>query len=500
MKSHLRRSASSAAARRSGVHSESRSRRSCASTRRSARAARRSGVGSAHSRITATGLRCLCHMSRTVRLAHLAVKLARSGTDKRIVIAAHKPAQGGGTALDALIDAAAGILAADSLEDTLARIAHHLQALLPYDDLTVYEVDAEGTGLRPVFALGMWVERDHGRDALGRAGRRPAGWCATAARATCPTPASTTSAPSCRAPTSTPRRSSACRCSPMTASSATLNVYRVGADRAFTDAEVALVERFATMAALAYDSARQRDTLREQAAHRRPHRAAQPPRRAGAAAARDRAPPRPQAARSASSSRPRPLQAHQRLATATPRATRRSRAAAAGCARSSARATPSAASAARSSCSSCPASTATAAAEAAERARAALGDVAVGGRPLDVLRGRRHVPGRRDARRRAAARARRRRALRRQARRPRPDPPLRRATSPPARRRRRARRDRGAAAPARGRDPSRSSSPCSSSPPAASAGYEALARIPDGPSAGPTSGSPRRTAPVSAPR
>jgi hypothetical protein len=66
--------------------------------------------------------------------------------------------QVGGTALDALIDAAAGILAADSLEDTLARIAHHLQALLPYDDLTVYEVGMAGAGLRPVFALGAWVQ------------------------------------------------------------------------------------------------------------------------------------------------------------------------------------------------------------------------------------------------------------------------------------------------------------------------------------------------------
>ena len=43
-----------------------------------------------------------------------------------------------------------------------------------------------------------------------------------------------------------------------------LNVYRTGADVAFTDEEVALVERFATMAALAYDSARQRDVLREE--------------------------------------------------------------------------------------------------------------------------------------------------------------------------------------------------------------------------------------------
>ena len=43
-----------------------------------------------------------------------------------------------------------------------------------------------------------------------------------------------------------------------------LNVYRTGADVPFSDAEVELVERFATMAALAYDSARQRDRLREE--------------------------------------------------------------------------------------------------------------------------------------------------------------------------------------------------------------------------------------------
>ena len=46
---------------------------------------------------------------------------------------------------------------------------------------------------------------------------------------------------------------------------AALNVYRIGVDKSFSDAEVAQVERFATMAALAFDSARQRDTLREQA-------------------------------------------------------------------------------------------------------------------------------------------------------------------------------------------------------------------------------------------
>ena len=57
-----------------------------------------------------------------------------------------------------------------------------------------------------------------------------------------------------------------------------LNVYRTGADAAFSDEEVELVERFATMAALAYDSARQRDSLRRAGAAGRADRAAEPPR------------------------------------------------------------------------------------------------------------------------------------------------------------------------------------------------------------------------------
>ena len=44
-----------------------------------------------------------------------------------------------------------------------------------------------------------------------------------------------------------------------------LNVSRAGQDSPFSREEVALVERFATMAALAYDSARQRDVLRVEA-------------------------------------------------------------------------------------------------------------------------------------------------------------------------------------------------------------------------------------------
>ena len=62
------------------------------------------------------------------------------------------------SALEALVDAAAGILAADSLSDTLGRIAHHLGELLVYDELSVYEVDRAAGMLVPVFALGEYAD------------------------------------------------------------------------------------------------------------------------------------------------------------------------------------------------------------------------------------------------------------------------------------------------------------------------------------------------------
>ena len=271
------------------------------------------------------------------------------------MIAQQTPAQRGGTALDALIDAAAGILAADSLKDTLGRIAHHLQALLPYDDLTVYEVEDGGQALRPVFALGAWVEEIMAESLSVNSGTT--GWVVRNRR--------TRNVPNSRFDTistvvpGTVNDDEAFVCVPLLAHDrvvGTLNVYRTGDDRAFTEAEVALVERFATMAALAYEAARQREHLRHQAAtdgltgllnHRGSQEVLR--REIETAAARRHAAQRRRR-------RPRPLQAHQRLASATRRATRRSRPPPQSSARWSAPATPSAGSAARSSCSSCRAS------------------------------------------------------------------------------------------------------------------------------------------------
>jgi GAF domain-containing protein len=180
-----------------------------------------------------------------------------------LVSLATQPSAGRGSALEALVDAAAGILAADSLDGTLGRISHHLRSLLRYDDLTVYEIDDTQAFLRPVFAVGDWVEEIlSDRIPLGTG---ITGW---AVRHRCTrNVANSQLEPLCNVVAGTPQDAEAFVCVPLLAEErvvGALNVYRVGADMAFSDEEVQLVERFATMAALAYDSARQRETLREQ--------------------------------------------------------------------------------------------------------------------------------------------------------------------------------------------------------------------------------------------
>ncbi|MBE2318406.1 EAL domain-containing protein [Solirubrobacter sp. CPCC 204708] len=168
-----------------------------------------------------------------------------------------------GAALEALVDAASGILAADSLDGTLGRIAHHLQALLRYDDLTVYEVDEALGVLRPVFAVGNWVD-----EALADPiplGTGVTGWVVEHRR-TRNVPNSGHE-PLCSVVGGTDDEPEAFVCVPLLARErvvGALNVYRALGSGSFSAAEVELVERFATMAALAYDSARQRETLRDQ--------------------------------------------------------------------------------------------------------------------------------------------------------------------------------------------------------------------------------------------
>ncbi len=186
-----------------------------------------------------------------------------SPTDHGSVTVQLSPEAGRSSALEALVEAAAGILAADSLEGTLGRIAHHLRALLSYDDLTVYEIDDAAGLLCPVFAVGDWV--DEVLENPIPLGTGITGWV-VANRETRNVP-NVCEEPLSNVVAGTPDEPEAFVCVPLLARErvlGALNVYRNGVNAAFSDEEVELVERFATMAALAYDSARQRDTLREQ--------------------------------------------------------------------------------------------------------------------------------------------------------------------------------------------------------------------------------------------
>jgi diguanylate cyclase (GGDEF)-like protein len=60
--------------------------------------------------------------------------------------------------LEAIIDAAAGVLAQKSLTATLDGMARALQPIVPFSSLAVYEADHEARLLVPVYAVGRWVE------------------------------------------------------------------------------------------------------------------------------------------------------------------------------------------------------------------------------------------------------------------------------------------------------------------------------------------------------
>ena len=162
--------------------------------------------------------------------------------------------------LEALLEAAAAVLAADSLDDTLRRMAIHLRELVPYDDLAVYElVSAEL--LSPVLAAGRWADEvmaESFSPEVGITGQ------AVRERRTRNIPRVDLD-PQGEIVAGTAPEPEALVCVPLMVEQraiGALNVYRLGEQAAFSKTEAQVVERFATMAALAFDSARQREMLR----------------------------------------------------------------------------------------------------------------------------------------------------------------------------------------------------------------------------------------------
>jgi diguanylate cyclase (GGDEF)-like protein len=163
--------------------------------------------------------------------------------------------------LEALLEAAAAVLAADSLEDTLRRMATHLKALVPHDDLAVYELVDAGRTLRAAFAAGRWADEvmaesfPHDVGITGQAVRE---------KRTRNIPRVDLD-PQGDLVAGTVHEPEALICVPLLVEHraiGALNVYRLGEQAAFSAAEAQVVERFAMMAALAFDSARQREVLR----------------------------------------------------------------------------------------------------------------------------------------------------------------------------------------------------------------------------------------------
>jgi diguanylate cyclase (GGDEF)-like protein len=173
--------------------------------------------------------------------------------------------------LESIIDAVAGVLAEQSLDATLQAMARALTGIVPFTSLAVYEVDADRNALIPVFAEGHYVEEtmadapDIDDSITGKVVRfrqmvhlepgHP--WFGRYVIE------------------GTPQDQEAIVFCPLIVGDrviGTLNVWREdsapgfhSAAPTFSPEEAQLIRRFATLAALAYDNARRRELLSEQA-------------------------------------------------------------------------------------------------------------------------------------------------------------------------------------------------------------------------------------------
>jgi diguanylate cyclase (GGDEF)-like protein len=169
------------------------------------------------------------------------------------------------TGLEAIIDAATGVLAAQSLEETLQGMADALLPIVRYTSLAVYEVVWAERILTPLLATGSYVPET--------LGSRP------------PLDGSITGSAVLRAevicvasgdpllgqfvmPGTPESDSEALLVAPLLVGNAvvgTLNVWREEENALFLPEEALLLRRFASLAAMAYANSAQREQLRAQA-------------------------------------------------------------------------------------------------------------------------------------------------------------------------------------------------------------------------------------------
>jgi diguanylate cyclase (GGDEF)-like protein len=156
------------------------------------------------------------------------------------------------------------ILSEFSLDTLLDRIADTLGELVPYDTLTIYEADEARRLLTPVMARDQWVEQIlQSRTSFGDG---ITGWAAEQRQAVLANQAHLD--PRVQVIPGTPNEPEALISVPLIARGhvkGVLNIYRIGADAAFTEEEFELAKRFGDAAALAMDNAQIRANLELQA-------------------------------------------------------------------------------------------------------------------------------------------------------------------------------------------------------------------------------------------
>jgi diguanylate cyclase (GGDEF)-like protein len=156
------------------------------------------------------------------------------------------------------------VLAEQSLDALLERIADTVGELVPYEELVVYEVDASQRQLLPVLVRSEWEEEII--NATVSFGQGITGWSAEHRE-----PVVTNAAhldPRVRIVPGTPNEPEALIVVPLVARGAlkgALNIYRIGEEASFNDEEFELAKRFGDAAALALDNAQIRARLEHQA-------------------------------------------------------------------------------------------------------------------------------------------------------------------------------------------------------------------------------------------
>jgi diguanylate cyclase (GGDEF)-like protein len=156
------------------------------------------------------------------------------------------------------------LLADQSLDTLLERIAETLGALVPYEELVVYAMDAAKHELHPMLIRSEYAAEIEGAPVPVGAGIT--GWAAEHRE-----PVVTNAAhldPRVRQVPGTPVEPEALVVVPLIARGAlkgALNIYRIGEDAAFDEEEFELAKRFGDAAALALDNAQIRARLEHQA-------------------------------------------------------------------------------------------------------------------------------------------------------------------------------------------------------------------------------------------